>query len=202
MSPAHDPRRYAPATLRNRQPILAMLRGVLPATGLVLEVASGTGEHAVHFARELPDLRWQPTDPNPDALQSIRAWASGERLPNLLPPLALDAASELWPVDAADAVVCINMVHISPWETTEGLMRGAGRILPPGGLLYLYGPFHRRGEPLAPSNAAFDTSLRLTDPRWGLRELEAVEQCAAANGLTLGSIVGMLANNLSVVFLK
>ena len=200
MIAAGDPRRSAPATLRNREPILAVLRKVLPATGLVLEVASGTGEHAVHFARALPALRWQPSDPEPEAIRSIAAWASAECLPNLLAPLALDAASEAWPVETADAVVCINMVHISPWEATRGLMRGAARILPAGAPLYLYGPFRRPGRPLEPSNAAFDRSLRLTDPRWGLRELDAVRESAAANGLAGECVVEMPANNLSVVF--
>jgi SAM-dependent methyltransferase len=200
LTQADDLRRWAPATLRTREPILAVLRQVLPVTGLVLEVASGTGEHAVHFARALPALRWQPTDPEPEALRSITAWASAERLPNLLPPLDLDAASDAWPVDAVEAVVCINMVHISPWEATEGLIRGAGRILATGGPLYLYGPFRRPGEPLQPSNAAFDMGLKLTDPRWGLRELDAVEVCAATNGLVLERVVAMPANNLSLVF--
>ncbi|MEO6093231.1 MAG: DUF938 domain-containing protein [Novosphingobium sp.] len=195
-----DPRRWAPATLRNREPILAVLRQVLPGTGLVLEVASGTGEHAVHFARALPALRWQPTDPDPELLRSITAWATAEHLPNLLPPFVLDATSKAWPIDAADAVVCINMVHISPWDATEGLMRGAARILPLGGRLFLYGPFRRRGQPLEPSNAAFDMSLQLTNPHWGLRDLDTVEVCAATNGLVLEQVVAMPANNLFVVF--
>lgn len=195
-----DDRRSAPATLRNREPILSVLREVLPASGLVLEIASGTGEHAVHFAGALPALRWQPSDPAPDARASIAAWAAEEELVNILPPLDLDAAAGEWPIACADAVVCINMVHISPWAATEGLMRGAGRVLASGAPLYLYGPYRRAGRPLEPSNAAFDEDLRRRDPRWGLRELEAVTACADSCGLTLAQVVEMPANNLSVVF--
>jgi len=197
-----DSRRSAPATFRNREPILAVLRKVLPATGRVLEVASGTGEHGIYFARHLPDLQWQPTDPSPDARQSIVAWAQDEHLANLAPPLELDAAHDAWPVDQAAAVVCINMVHISPWAATVGLMRGAGRILPDGGPLYLYGPFRRSDRPLEPGNAAFDYDLRDRDAAWGLRELDAVIACGAEHGMDFEQSVDMPANNLSVIFRK
>lgn len=197
-----DERRSAPATLRNREPILSVLRRALPASGLVLEVASGTGEHAVHFARALPGLRWQPSDPSRDARRSIAAWGAAEKLNNVLPPLDLDAASAAWPIAHADAVICINMIHISPWEATEGLMHGAGRLLSMGQPLYLYGPYRRTGHPLEPSNAAFDADLRLRDERWGLRELEDVSACATASGLMLEQVIEMPANNLSVVFRK
>lgn len=197
-----DPRQHAPATQRNREPILAVLCEELPASGMVLEVASGTGEHAVHFAEALTQLTWQPSDPSPDALASIAAWREAERVPNLLAPLQLDAASDIWPITQADAMVCINMIHISPWQATEGLMRGAGRVLPSGAPLVLYGPYRRAGHPLEPSNAAFDESLKARDPRWGLRELEAVAQSAEANGLALSRVVGMPANNLMLVFRK
>jgi hypothetical protein len=193
-------RPFAPAAQRNRDPILAVLREELPERGLVLEMASGTGEHAVHFASALPHLTWQPSDPSADARASIAAWRASEGPENMLAPLELDAASADWPVDAADAMVCINMVHISPWEATEGLMRGAGRLLPSGAPLVLYGPYRRAGHPLEPSNAAFDESLKARDPRWGLRELEAVAQCAEASGLDLVRVVEMPANNLTVVF--
>lgn len=196
----HQERRTAPATLRNRDPILGVLRPLLPETGLVLELASGTGEHAVHFARHLPALRWQPSDPSPDARASITAWAAAERLANLLPPLDLDAASKDWPIARADAVVCINMIHISPWEATEGLMRGAGRVMSPGQPLYLYGPYRRPGRTLEPSNEAFDADLRRRDGRWGLRDLDAVAACAEASGLALERVIEMPANNLSVIF--
>jgi hypothetical protein len=197
-----DARQSAPAAQRNREPILAVLREELPQSGMVLEVASGTGEHAVYFAKALPGLTWQPSDPSGEARASIAAWREAEETPNLLAPLELDAASDSWPVTRAEAIVCINMVHISPWQATEGLMRGAGRLLPAGAPLVLYGPYRREGHPLEPSNAAFDESLKARDPRWGLRELEAVAQCAVANGLDLSSVVEMPANNLTVVFRK
>ena len=199
---AEDVRRFAPATQRNREPILGVLRDVLPETGLVLEVASGTGEHAVHFARALPQLTWQSSDPSPDALRSIAAWIGGAELGNVLSPLALDAAASDWPIARADALVCINMIHISPWAATEGLMRGAGRLLPKGAPLVLYGPFRRAGAALEPSNAAFDADLRMRNPEWGLRLLEAVAACASAQGLVLEQVVAMPANNLTVVFRK
>jgi SAM-dependent methyltransferase len=197
-----DPRQHAPATLRNREPILAVLREELPDAGLVLEVASGTGEHAVHFARALPGLRWQPSDPSLDALDSIAAWREAEGSLNLLVPLELDAARSDWPLANADAIVCINMIHISPWDATEGLMRGAARLLSAGAPLCLYGPYRRAGYPLEPSNAAFDERLRARDPRWGLRELDDVAACAAAQGLSLAKVMEMPANNLMVVFRK
>jgi len=191
-------RRSAPATLRNREPILAVLRRVLPESGLVLEIASGTGEHAAFFAEALPGVRWQPSDPDPGALDSIAAWTEG--LETVLPPLSLDAAADVWPVARARAIVCINMIHISPWAATEGLMRGAGRVLDPGAPLYLYGPYRRGGEHTAPSNAAFDADLRARNPGWGVRDLEAVIAEAGRNGLAFEELVEMPANNLSVVF--
>ena len=197
-----DSRRHAPATARNREPILAVLREVLPAQGTVLEVASGTGEHAVFFAKALPELVWQASDPDAQARASIDAWAQAEGAGNVRPALALDAASASWPLDRADAIVCINMVHISPWDATGGLMRGAGRILPDGAPLVLYGPYRREGHPLEPGNAAFDESLKSRDPQWGLRLLEDVNACAASAGLALERVVPMPANNLSVVYRK
>lgn len=197
-----DARQFAPAAARNREPILAVLHEELPESGTVLEVASGTGEHAIHFARALPRLQWQPSDPSPQARASIAAWRESEGSPNLLAPLELDAESEAWPLARADAMVCINMVHISPWAATEGLMRGAGHLLPSGAPLILYGPYRRAGLPLEPSNAAFDESLKARDPRWGLRLLEDVATCARANGLDLARVVEMPANNLTVIFRK
>jgi len=195
-----DPRRHAPATERNREPILAILREVLPAHGTVLEVASGTGEHAIHFARELPGLIWRPSDPDPAALASIRAWAENARLPNLRPPLMLDATEENWPIDAVDAILCINMVHISPWEATVGLLEHSAKLLPGGGPLILYGPYFQKGVETAPSNLAFDENLRSRDSRWGLRQLEDVVALAEDLGLRLDGIHPMPANNLTVVF--
>jgi SAM-dependent methyltransferase len=190
----------SPAVARNRDPILAVLRRVLPARGTVLEIASGTGEHAVHFAAGLPHLTWQPTDPDTDALASIAAHRAWAQLPNLLAPLVLDACAPSWPVTRGDAVVAINMIHIAPWTAAEGLMAGAGRLLARGGVLYLYGPFKEDGRHTAPSNAAFDASLRARDPRWGVRDLDPVAALASEHGLALAERVAMPANNLSLVF--
>ncbi|HEX4738839.1 MAG TPA: DUF938 domain-containing protein [Allosphingosinicella sp.] len=195
-----DPRRSAPHVARNAEPIAAVLREVLPEHGLVLEVASGTGEHALHFARTFPDLRWQPSDPDPAALRSIEAWRAAAGPENLLPPITLDAKSDEWPIDTAGAVVCINMVHISPWTATLGLLVGAARLLDPGAPLILYGPYRRAGVPTAPSNEAFDQSLRTRNPDWGLRNLEDVASEAAQRGFALERVVEMPANNLTVVF--
>jgi hypothetical protein len=192
----------APAVARNRDPILAVLRHVLPARGLVLEIASGTGEHAVHFAAALPDIIWQPTDQDGMALRSIAAWRTSANLPNVLPPLELDVTSPAWPADQADAVVCINMIHVSPWRATEGLMAGAARMLATGGVLYLYGPFMEGGRHNAPSNEAFDASLRARDPDWGVRDLDDVCSLAAQHGLDFAERVAMPANNLSVVLAR
>lgn len=197
-----DQRQRAPAAERNRDPILAVLRAHLPERGLVLEVASGTGEHAVHFARAMPGLTWQPSDPSAAARASISAWTQTEGLANVLPPLDLDAASEDWPIAAADAVVSINMIHIAPWEAAMGLMRGAGSILKPGAPLVLYGPFRRPGRALESSNAAFDEDLRRRNPLWGLRALDDVAGLAAENGLGPPHIIEMPANNLCAVFTK
>jgi SAM-dependent methyltransferase len=195
-------KRFAPATARNREPIARVLAEALPGSGIVLEVASGTGEHAVHFARAFPRLIWQPSDPDEESLASIRAWRDEAGLTNLLEPLRLDAASEQWPVAAADAVLCINMVHISPWAATQGLIRGARRLLPRAGPLILYGPCRRADAPTAPSNEAFDASLKARNPEWGLRDLESVASEAVANGMALEQAVAMPANNLTVVFRK
>jgi hypothetical protein len=192
-----DARREAPAVARNRDAILEVLRGILPARGLLLEVASGSGEHALHFARAFPRLTFQPSDPDADARASIDAWCAG--VANIRPALALDAAAD-WPLDRADAVLCINMIHIAPWAACEGLMRGAARILPPGAPLVLYGPFKRGGAHTAPSNAEFDDSLRARDPAWGVRDLEAVAAEAAHAGFGPPAITAMPANNLTVAF--
>lgn len=197
-----DSRRFAPATERNRDPILDLLREELPQSGLVLEIASGTGEHVIHFGRGLPELQWQPSDHDAQARASIAAWLAHEGPDNVRPPVAVDASSADWPIAQADAILCINMIHISPWEATEGLMRGAGRILAPGAPLFLYGPYRRAGHPIEPSNAVFDDNLKSRDPRWGLRQLGDVEACAADHGLRLSRVVEMPANNLSVIFRK
>ena len=193
-------KRHAPATSRNRDPIAAVLREVLPATGTVLEVASGSGEHAAYFARLFPHLQWQPSDAEPEAIASIEAWAADSGAANLLPPILLDAASERWPLEQADAILCVNMVHISPWAATVGLMRGAGLLLPAGAPLMLYGPYRRGEMPTAPSNEAFDADLRRRDPGWGLRVLEDVSAEGEAKGLALERVVEMPANNLTLVY--
>ena len=197
-----DPRRSAPHVARNAEPIAEVLREVLPARGLVLEVASGTGEHVLHFARLFPKLLWQPSDPEPAALRSIEAWRAESGLFNLLPPVSLDARAAEWAVVRADAILCINMVHISPWAATAGLLRGAGRLLEAGAPLYLYGAYRQAGVATAPSNEAFDASLRARDPDWGLRELDEVAAEAGKHGLRLDAVVPMPANNLSVVLRK
>lgn len=193
-------KRHAPATLRNRDAIMEVLRGALPRRGTVLEVASGSGEHAVHFAQVFPALDWQPSDPDPAALRSIAAYADDADLMNVAPPLMIDASAEDWPLDSADAILCINMIHISPWEATLGLLRSAAKLLPPDGLLYLYGPYIQPGVETAESNLAFDQSLRSRNSAWGLRDVADVETAAAERGLRLEAIVPMPANNLSLIF--
>jgi SAM-dependent methyltransferase len=196
--PAEDPRRFAPAAARNRDPILAALRRLLPESGLVLEVASGTGEHCAWFAEKLPGLVFQPSDPDAASRASIDAWCAGAA--NIRPALPLDAAAASWPLDQADAVLCINMIHIAPWAATPGLLRGAARLLPPGAPLILYGPYRREGVPTAPSNEDFDAGLRARNPEWGLRRLEDVAAVAAAEGFGPPGILEMPANNLLVTF--
>ncbi len=186
----------APAAERNAAPILEVLQRVLPASGVVLEIASGTGQHAVYMARALPGITWQPSDPDPMARDSIAAYVTEAALPNLRPPLALDVTAP-WPVSAADAIVCINMLHISPWSAALALFAGAAAVLPEGAVLYTYGPYVIDGETAA-SNREFDRSLRARDPSWGVRELRDLEQAAA--GFALDETVAMPANNHSLVW--
>jgi cyclopropane fatty-acyl-phospholipid synthase-like methyltransferase len=198
-----DPKLSSPSAARNREPILAVLRRVLSAEARVLELASGSGEHAVYFAAAMPGWDWTPSDPDPDARASIAAWAVAEGLANLQTPRAIDVGAEDWglgPDARYDALVCINMIHISPWEATLGLMRGAGRWLRAGGLLYTYGAYKQGGRHSAPSNESFDAWLKARDPRFGVRELEAVEAAARAQGLALVESIEMPANNLSLLF--
>jgi hypothetical protein len=196
----NDDRQYAPATLRNRDFILDVLRDVLPMTGVILEIASGSGEHIVHFARNLPGLVFQPSDPDPDALRSVAAWVKATGVTNVTAPIALEASQSVWPIASADGIICINMVHISPWEATLGLIKGAAAILPPGSPLYLYGPYIREGFATTPSNQAFDRSLRDRNSTWGLRNLETVAAIAQSVGFSAPVITEMPANNLSVMF--
>jgi hypothetical protein len=223
-APASGELRSAPAALRNREPIAAVLREWLPDAGLVLEIASGTGEHVVHFAEQFPRLDWQPTDVHPDALTSIKAWRGQAGLSNVRPPLVLDAASPEWPIDKADAVLSIkmdsdscdapktaerggyvvvlnlNMVHISPWSAALGLLDGAARVLKRGGALILYGPWLQAGVQTAPSNLAFDQQLRERDPEWGLRRVEDFDAAASERGFRLEQTRAMPANNLMLLF--
>ena len=193
-----DARQFSPSAARNCGPILDALRPCLPSAGLVLEVASGSGEHCAHLAAALPGLTFQPTDPDADALASINAWCGG--LPNVRPALALDAAAAEWPVAAAYAVLCVNMIHIAPWAAAGGLVAGAARVLPRGGVLALYGPYLRGGRHTGPGNVAFDADLRARNPAWGVRGLEDVAALAAGAGFGAPEVVSMPADNLVVVF--
>lgn len=198
---APDERQYSAAAERNAAPILEVLRRRLPAEpARVLEVAAGSGQHAVRFAHALPHVRWQPTDADPDALASIRARAAQSPAPNLAPPLHLEVDAAEWPVEHADAVVCVNLLHIAPWTATTGLCAGAARVLPPAGELLVYGPFRVGGRHTADSNARFDEQLRARDPAWGIRDLDAVAEVAAGHGLEHVETVPMPANNRLVVF--
>jgi Protein of unknown function (DUF938) len=218
MDDSLDLRMYAPATQRNRQPILEVLRQVLPPTGTILEISSGTGEHAIFMAPQLAPLRWVPSDPNPDARASITAWQQAEPCDNLYLPIDLDASSPQWSIpqsrgyanesdqrfklDPIVAIVNINMIHIAPKSAYLGLMAGANRTLPLGGILYLYGPFKQDGVHTAPSNAAFDQSLQIQNPEWGVRDLAEVTTVAERHNLVLDRVYPMPANNLSVIFRK
>jgi hypothetical protein len=195
-----DPRLYLPHVARNREPILAVLRRVLPATGLVVEIGSGSGEHAAYFASALPALTWQPTDCDAEALASIDAHRAHAGASNLLAPLDLDATSLAWPIKRADALLCMNVIHIAPWAVAQGVMAGAARLLPKGSVVYLYGPYRIEGRHTAASNQAFDGWLRSQDSRWGVRDLGDVVQLAAENGFDLMETISMPANNFSVVF--
>lgn len=199
---ASDARRHAPATLRNRDAILAVLRDHLPASGTILEIASGSGEHVTWFADQLPALRWQPSDPDPAALASITAWGKNVAQGTVLEPLIIDASLSDWPATHADAILCCNMVHIAPWDAAIGLFAGAGRLLTPGAPLILYGPFIEADVPTAESNAAFDISLKARDLRWGLRDVADLEALALQKKLYLALRIAMPANNLALIWRK
>ena len=200
MSEASDPRFYFPHVARNREAILQVLRRVLPSQGLVLEVASGSGEHAAYFAERLPSLIWQPSDLDPRSLASIAAHRTAADAPNLLAPVCLDATSEQWPVESADALVCINLIHIAPWAVSEGLMAGARRVLQMGGVIYLYGPYKIDGRHTAQSNKEFDAWLRTQNAQWGVRDFADMADLAARSDFVLIETVPMPANNMSIIF--
>jgi Protein of unknown function (DUF938) len=192
-------RLVSPSAERNKSPIAEVLKRVLPGHGVVLEVSSGTGQHVVHFAREMPHLTWQPSERDEASLQSITHWVAAEALPNIRAPLRLDVADQPWLVGSAVAVVCLNMIHIAPWSAAEALIRGAEAAVSQGGILFLYGPYRRNGQHTSPSNAVFDEQLRSQDPEWGVRNLEDVARCAKAHGFGEPETHEMPANNLSVV---
>lgn len=204
MNSQPDKARHFPATARNRDVIADVLIRYLPASGTVLEIGSGSGEHCVYFARLFPQLEWQPSDPDPLNLDSIQAWIDAEPpgATNICSPLPINASDVILPIDAADAMICANVIHISPWDATQGLMRNAGMLLPPGGLLYLYGPYKIEGAHTAPSNEAFDNSLRSQNETWGVRDLEDVCEEAEKNSIVFAERVEMPSNNQSVIFRK
>ena len=195
-----DGKWFTPTAERNKDPILDVLARVLPRRGVVLEIASGTGQHAIHFARALSELTWQPSDPDPELCGSIALRVSGERQANVNPPIELDVTRLPWPLHAADAVVCINMIHVAPWSATLALFEGAKALLATQHVLFLYGPYRRNGRFTTESNAQFDSDLRATNPAWGLRDLEAVSDVAVRSGFELTEIIDMPANNFSLVF--
>ena len=197
-----DGRWFTASADRNKAPILAALDRTLPHTGLVLEIASGTGQHITHFAKALPELTWQPSDADAAFRESVRLWVAWENLRNVRAPVDLDVHRFPWLVMQADAVVCINMIHVAPWSATEALLKGANDVLVGGGVLFLYGPYRRLGGHISPSNKAFDAQLRASDPDWGLRDLETVVELAASGGFELTDVVNMPANNFSVVLTR
>jgi hypothetical protein len=199
---AADGKWFFAAAERNKGPILQVLERVLPARGVVLEIASGTGQHVVHFARALPGLTWQPSDPDAELRESIALRVQAEQLSNVNRPIDLDVARLPWPLQAADALVCINMVHVAPWSATLALFEGAKAVLPEGRCGVLYGPYRRDGRHTSPGNAQFDADLRAHDPEWGVRDLEAVSDVAGGAGLDLAEVIQMPANNLSLVFVR
>jgi hypothetical protein len=195
-----DGRWLAPSAERNKDPILAVLGRVLPDHGVVLEIASGTGQHVAHFAKALPELTWQPSDMDSGYRESVARWIEAERLANVRAPIRLDVHERPWPIGSADAIVCINMLHVAPWSAALALFDGARDIVPARGVLFLYGPYRHGGAHTAPSNAQFDASLRAHDPQWGVRDVDDVASNALARGFELDETVEMPANNLSLVF--
>ena len=195
-----DGKWFTSSAERNKDPILAVLARVLPRRGVVLEIASGTGQHILHFAKALPGLAWQPSDPDPELRESIALRVKEQQLANVNRPINLDVTRLPWPLQTADAVVCINMIHVAPWSATLALLEGAKALLPTQHVLFLYGPYRRFGQHTSRSNEQFDSDLRAHDPEWGVRDLEAVSEAAASSGFVLAEVVEMPANNFSVIF--
>jgi len=192
--------RHAPATMRNRDAIVAVLRDVLPSTGRILEVASGTGEHAVYFGQQFPDLSFQPSDPDPANLESITAWTNRENVSNVLSPLPLNALTSDWDIDQPAAILCINMIHIAPWEATIGLFNNAAELLRPSAPLYLYGPYFRKGVETAQGNLDFERSLKSRNLQWGIRDVADIDALAAQSGFKRQNLIEMPANNISLIY--
>ena len=195
-----DGKWFTSSAERNKDPILAVLARVLPRRGVVLEIASGTGQHILHFANALPGLAWQPSDRDPELRESIALRVKEQQLANVNRPIDLDVTRLPWPLQTADAVVCINMIHVAPWSATLALLEGAKALLPTQHVLFLYGPYRRFGQHTSRSNEQFDSDLRAHDPEWGVRDLEAVSEAAASSGFALAEVVEMPANNFSVIF--
>lgn len=195
-----DARRHAPATQRNREPILQVLRRLFASTQKVLEIASGSGEHAIYFGEHLPHLSWQPSDQSQEQLASIEAWRAHSQLTNVLPPIQLDVEMRPWPIENVEAIFCANMLHISPWSSSEALMWEAGRVLASGALLVVYGPFREGGSHTSQSNATFDAQLRSQNPEWGVRDRHELQALARQGGLALEEVLAMPANNHILVF--
>jgi len=195
-----DGKWFTSSAERNKDPILAVLARVLPKRGIVLEIASGTGQHVLHFAKALPGLTWQPSDPDPELRASTALRVKEQQLANVNRPIDLDVSRLPWPSQTADAVVCINMIHVAPWSATLALLEGAKALLPAQRVLFLYGPYRRFGQHTSKSNEQFDSDLRAQDPEWGLRDLEAVSEAAASSGFVLAEVVEMPANNFSLIF--
>jgi len=195
-----DGKWFTSSAERNKDPILAVLARVLPKRGVVLEIASGTGQHVLHFAKALPNLTWQPSDPDTELRESIALRVKEQQLANVNRPINLDVTRLPWPLQTADAVVCINMIHVAPWSATLALLEGTKALLPTQHVLFLYGPYRRFGQHTSKSNEQFDSDLRAHDPEWGVRDLEAVSEAAASSGFVLAEVVEMPANNFSVIF--
>lgn len=195
-----DGKWFLPPSERNKGPILDVLSRVLPKRGVVLEIASGTGQHVVHFATALPGLTWQPSDPDPELLESIALRVREAQLANINSPIELDVTRHPWPLQAADAIVCINMIHVAPWSATLALLESSRALLPTGHVLFLYGPYRRLGRYSSKNDEQFDADLRAQNPDWALRDLEAVSEAAASSGFVLAEIVDMPANNFSLIF--
>ncbi|MEP2989539.1 MAG: DUF938 domain-containing protein [Parasphingorhabdus sp.] len=200
--PTSSDQKYAPATMRNRDAIVAGLREVLPQTGTILEMASGTGEHAVYFGQKFPNLTFQPSDPDPECCRSIAAWTAREAVENVRPPLQLDALIKEWDIESPTAIICINMLHIAPWEASIGLFNHAAQLLAPGASLFLYGPYFRDGVEPAQGNLDFERSLKSRNLQWGIRDVSDVDKLANQNGFVQERLIEMPANNISLIYRK